>query len=98
MPDTTDKIIPPLKCSNCQNIVIQQSYERQSIRLKINGPDGIFPNASVVSGDTISLAFRKNSGNWTALDTSYSVSFDPPPGKKIILYTILKLADENIQE
>jgi hypothetical protein len=87
----TDVVIP--------EHTVPETYERQSIRVKLNGPGGQFPTATIVAGDLIHTAFKKNSApNFTQLQDSYQVAINPGAGKQLIAYYILRIVEEDIVE
>jgi hypothetical protein len=86
----TDLVIP--------EHVVPESYERQTIRVKLNGPGGQFPSAVINLGDTIHTAFKKNASAYQQLQDSYQVTIAPSAGKQLIAYYILRIVEEDIQE
>jgi hypothetical protein len=87
----TDVVIP--------EHVVPQTYERQTLRVKLNGPGGQFPSATIVAGDLIHSAFKKNgAANFSQLQDSYQVAINPSAGKRLIAYYILRIVEEDIQE
>jgi len=90
MATVTDKVIP--------EHTVPASYERQTIRVKLNGPGGQFPSATIVAGDLIHTAFKKNAAvNWSQLQDSYQVAINPGAGKRLVAYYILRIVEEDIQ-
>lgn len=90
MATITDKVIP--------EHTVPETYERQTIRVKLNGPGGQFPAATIVQGDIIHSAFKKNgAANFTQLQDSYQVTINPAAGKRLVAYYILRIIEEDIQ-
>jgi len=85
----TDVVIP--------EHTVPASYERQTIRVKLNGPGGQFPDATIAAGDLIHSAFKKNDApNFTQLQDSYQVAINPGAGKQLVAYYILRIMEEDI--
>jgi hypothetical protein len=89
MAEITDNIIP--------EHVVPESYERQTIRVKLNGPGGQFPTATINLNDLIHTYFSKNGGGVQELQDTYKVTIAPKPGKIIVAYYLLRLIEEDIQ-
>jgi hypothetical protein len=86
----TDLVIP--------EHVVPECYERQTIRVKLNGLGGQFPSATINQGDLIHTAFKKNGSAYQQLQDSYQVSIAPGTGKQLIAYYILRIVEEDIQK
>jgi len=88
MATITDKVVPAH--------TVPETYERQTIRVKLNGPGGQFPSATIVAGDLIHSAFKKNDGSWQQLQDSYQVAIAPAAGRRLVAYYILRIVEEDI--
>ena len=70
--------------------------DRQAIRIQLNGSGGQFPMATVVLGDKIEIAFRKNGGAWAVLKDDYQVSIAASAGNHLIAYNTFVIREESI--
>jgi len=84
--ELTDKDIPER--------VVAATFERQVVRVKLNGEGGQWPAVTLAAGDTLSVAFKKNAGAWGAIGDTYKVKYDAPAGKVLVAYCVLKIEDE----
>lgn len=77
--------------------VVPAHFVRQAIRVKLNGPGGNFPSATLNAGNIISVAFKKNGGAWNALNDTYLVKYNASSGKRLIAYMVLRFEEEPIE-
>lgn len=89
MATITDKVIP--------EHTVPEAYERQTIRVKLNGPGGQFPAATITLNDLIHTYFSKNGGGVQELQDTYQITIAPKPGKQLVAYYILRIVEEDIQ-
>jgi hypothetical protein len=88
MAEISDKDIPQQ--------IIPATFERQSVRVKLNGTGGQFPNATITAGDIIHAGFAKNAAALAEVQDTYKVKYAASTGKRLVVYCILKLEEEDI--
>lgn len=84
----TDQVIPAHS--------VPESYVRNGCRIKLNGPGGQFPSATIDVGDLIHSAFKKNGSTWQPLQDSYQITVAPAAGKQLIAYYVLRIVEEDL--
>jgi len=74
--------------------IIPAYVERPAIRVQLNGPMGAFPTAEVQENYLIRAKIDLGDGNFIDVPDSYRVTQPPQPGKKLVVYMVIKIAEE----
>jgi hypothetical protein len=91
----TDGDVSVNKCDSCGGNLAKAVLRRPLVNMQLNGQGGVWPAQTLVQGDVLEVAFRKNGGAWGVLPRQYEVKNNPAPGNTLVAYVTLKLEDTN---
>jgi hypothetical protein len=84
--EITDKDVP--------EVVIPAYVERPAIRVKLNGLYSAQPDVVVLENSLIRAKIDLGDGNFVDVQDTYRITQPPQPGKSIVVYMVIKIAEE----
>lgn len=74
--------------------IIPSYVDRPAIRVQLNGPQGVYTGAEVLENQLIRAKIDLGDGNYVDIPDSYRVTQPASPGKKLIVYMVIKITEE----
>jgi hypothetical protein len=73
---------------------IPSYVDRPPIRVQLNGPMGLYPDAVLLENALIRAKIDLGDGSYVDVPDTYRITQPPQPGKNIVIYMVIKITEE----